>query len=102
MTKSLEGKKAIVTGSGRGIGKAIAAKLAEEGAAVGLVSRSRDQLESAAREIRDAGGEVSIFPGDVSREDDHEEFVRLAGEFAKELQRSRRLARARWPPDDRV
>jgi len=70
MAGILEGQVAIVTGAGRGFGKAIAKRLAAEGAAVALVSRSREQLETAAAEIAEAGGRVAIARADVtSRED---------------------------------
>lgn len=58
---SLEGRVAIVTGGGRGIGRAIAGAFAEAGARVALVARSADELERAAAEI---GGHA--YPADVS------------------------------------
>ena len=45
MELGLKGKNAIVTGGGRGIGKAIARELAQEGVDVVIVSRSKDQLD---------------------------------------------------------
>ncbi len=62
MQISLEGRAALVTGASRGIGKAIAGKLASAGASVMLSSRKVDQLEAAAGEIRAAGarGEVAV------------------------------------------
>jgi NAD(P)-dependent dehydrogenase (short-subunit alcohol dehydrogenase family) len=51
MDLGLEGKRAIVTGGSKGIGKAIALELAREGVDVAIVARTRDQLESAAREL---------------------------------------------------
>ncbi len=70
MQISLEGKVALVTGASKGIGRAIAATLAESGASVMLSSRKLDQLEVAASEIRAAGapGEVAVHAanaGDV-------------------------------------
>ena len=62
----LDGQVALVTGAGRGFGRAIAARLAAEGAKVALVSRSRGQLEDAAREIADAGGQALVAPADVT------------------------------------
>jgi NAD(P)-dependent dehydrogenase (short-subunit alcohol dehydrogenase family) len=51
MDLGLEGKRAIVTGGSKGIGKAIARELAREGVDVAIVARSRDQLESTAKEL---------------------------------------------------
>lgn len=48
---SLKGQLAIVTGGGRGLGKAIAGGLSNAGARVALVSRTRQELEDAAAEI---------------------------------------------------
>jgi NADP-dependent 3-hydroxy acid dehydrogenase YdfG len=65
---SLAGKAAIVTGAGRGIGRAIATALAAEGAAVALAARSRADLAAVAAEIRDAGGRALAIPTDVTRD----------------------------------
>jgi NAD(P)-dependent dehydrogenase (short-subunit alcohol dehydrogenase family) len=69
-TKILQGQTAIVTGAGRGFGKAIAERLAAEGAAVGLVSRSPDQLEAVAAAIAEAGGRAIALPADVTKRAD--------------------------------
>ena len=66
----LEGRVAIVTGSGRGIGRAIAGLFAEEGARVTVTARSADEIESAVAEIRSAGGEALAVTGDISVESD--------------------------------
>lgn len=60
MDFGLEGKKAFVAGGGRGIGKAIARVLAQEGCDVVIASRSMDQLEATAKEISDATGRTVI------------------------------------------
>ena len=62
----LEGRHAVVTGAGRGIGRAIAAGLAEEGALVTLVARSREPLDDLASEIQTNGGQASVAAADVS------------------------------------
>ncbi len=62
----LEGKVAIVTGASTGMGRAIAAKLAAEGAAVGLVARGQEALEEAAEQARALGAQVLAFVGDVA------------------------------------
>ena len=51
MDLGLEGKRAIVTGGSKGIGKAIARELGREGCDVAIVARTRDQLEQTAREL---------------------------------------------------
>ena len=51
MSTSLKGKKAIITGAGRGIGRAIAIALAKEGVHLGLIARTEEGLKSVANEI---------------------------------------------------
>lgn len=63
----LEGKVAVVTGGSRGIGRAIARRLAEEGAEVVISARSADTLETTAKEISSATGRrVETVPADLS------------------------------------
>src|SRR5512139_3611630 len=64
-----EGQVAWVTGAGRGIGRAVALALAEQGAAVALVSRTQNEVEQAAEEIRLRGGRVIASLLDVSNWD---------------------------------
>lgn len=62
----LEGRRALVTGAGRGIGAAAAAALAEAGAHVTLLARSAAELEQQAFAIRDKGGRAEILALDVT------------------------------------
>ena len=61
----LKGKTAFVTGGGSGITRRIAERFAEAGAKVGLLGRTADKLEDAAKGIRASGGEAKGFPADV-------------------------------------
>lgn len=69
MAGRLAGQSALVTGAGRGFGRSIALRLAADGAAVTLVSRSAGELEDVAAEIRAAGGSAAVAPADVSDPD---------------------------------
>lgn len=69
MTRLVEGKTAIVTGSGRGIGAATARLLAEHGARLIVSDLDEGPAEETAAAIRAAGGEAVIFPGDVTDPD---------------------------------
>jgi NAD(P)-dependent dehydrogenase (short-subunit alcohol dehydrogenase family) len=61
----LDGRRALVTGAGRGIGLAAAAALAQAGAEVVLAARSADEIEAAAAAIRAAGGQARALVLDV-------------------------------------
>ncbi len=58
----------IVTGAGRGVGRAIALTLAARGGRVVLCSRSAEDLEQVADEVRERGGAAQIVPGDIREE----------------------------------
>ena len=72
----LAGQVAIVTGAGRGFGRAIAARLAAEGAAVTVTARSGTQLAEAVAEIEMAGGRALAVAADVTQRDDVARVVR--------------------------
>lgn len=67
--KTLSGKTAIVTGANRGIGKAIALRLAQDGACVALCARDEALLDQTAQEIRSEGGEALPIPLDLRAPD---------------------------------
>jgi NAD(P)-dependent dehydrogenase (short-subunit alcohol dehydrogenase family) len=62
----LDGKQALVTGAGRGIGRAAALALAAAGAELVLVSRTPAELDAVAAEIANAGGRALVLPFDVT------------------------------------
>lgn len=61
----LEGKVALITGGGSGIGEGAARACAREGAAVGIVDYRREAAEAVASSIRDEGGRAAAFAADV-------------------------------------
>src|SRR5215471_21547977 len=65
----LDGKLALVTGAGRGIGRAVALALAAAGAELILVSRTPSELDEVAGEIASSGGKARALPFDVTRSD---------------------------------
>ena len=70
MPGELEGRVAIVTGGGRGFGRAIAMRLAAEGAAVAVTSRTAKEIEETADQIRESGGRSIAITGNVTVKDD--------------------------------
>lgn len=74
----LQGKVAIITGGGRGIGRAIARRFAAEGAAVLVAARTESEVRAVAAEIEQSGGRAAYVTGDVSRETDCAHMVSVA------------------------
>lgn len=66
---SLEGKAALISGAGTGLGRATAVAFAREGAKVALIGRRAGKLEETAAEVRAAGGQALVLPADVSDEE---------------------------------
>jgi NAD(P)-dependent dehydrogenase (short-subunit alcohol dehydrogenase family) len=80
----LQGKVAIVTGGGAGIGEAIAKKFAKEGASVVVAGLPDDPVRAVADEIQASGGQATAFEGDLSSQAVAEACVQTAvGQFGK-------------------
>ena len=83
MELNLYGRTALVTGGSQGIGRAIAAQLAAEGVAVGIIARDPEKLMEAAVEIGDdTGSRVLAFPGDMGSA---QQIERLAAQVVEGL-----------------
>jgi len=78
--QKLSGKVALITGGSRGIGKAIAAAYARQGARVFICARGEGDLARTVNDIRDAGGEVSGLAGDIGKPEDARRIVEAAVE----------------------
>jgi NAD(P)-dependent dehydrogenase (short-subunit alcohol dehydrogenase family) len=78
--QKLSGKVALITGGSRGIGKAIAAAYARQGARVFICARGEGDLARTVNEIRDAGGEISGLAGDIGKAQDARRIVAAAVE----------------------
>ena len=76
--QKLSGKVALITGGSRGIGKAIAAAYAREGARVFICARGEGDLARTVNEIRDAGGEIAGLAGDIGKAEDAQRIVEAA------------------------
>jgi NAD(P)-dependent dehydrogenase (short-subunit alcohol dehydrogenase family) len=72
----LHNRVALITGAGRGIGRAIALAYAKEGARLALAARTRDALEQTAQEAQALGASTCIVPADVSDPTQVEDMVR--------------------------
>lgn len=75
MAKPFQGKVVIITGSSRGIGKAIAFAFAEQGAAVVLNARTRLYLDQVEQEMEELGYETLVVQGDISQKEVAEKLI---------------------------
>ena len=78
--QKLSGKVALITGGSRGIGKAVAAAYAYQGARVFICARGEGDLARTVSDIRDAGGEIAGLAGDVGKREDAQRIVEAAVE----------------------
>ncbi|MDQ2775539.1 MAG: SDR family oxidoreductase [Acidobacteriota bacterium] len=81
---ALSGKTALITGASKGLGKAMALALSNSGAAIALVARDAEKLNSVRDEIASAGGTAKVFVADVTQED---QVTRLKTQVAAEMGR---------------
>jgi NAD(P)-dependent dehydrogenase (short-subunit alcohol dehydrogenase family) len=72
----MDGKVALITGSGRGIGRAIALKFAAAGASIVVAARTVSEIDAVAKQVRDAGGRAAAVPTDIAEEKQCEHLVR--------------------------
>lgn len=79
----LKGKTALITGGSEGIGKATALLFCNEGAKVGIIARTEKNLKKVAKKAK-GPGEISIYPGDVS---DEEEVKTIVEDFFSDFKR---------------
>ncbi|MFB6465447.1 3-ketoacyl-ACP reductase [Cytobacillus sp. Hz8] len=77
MTQSLKGKVAFVTGAGRGIGKAVAIALANEGVNIGLLARTEADLKKVADEVKGLGVKAAYAAVDISSLDEVEQAIKM-------------------------
>jgi len=72
----LQGKKAVITGGTKGLGKALAQRFAAEGADVALCSRNKKDLEALQEQLSSSGSKILALPCDISNSHQVQEFVR--------------------------
>ena len=82
LTQSLQGKTAIITGAGRGIGRATAFALAKEGVSLGLLARTSEHVEQVAKELKAEGVHVVTATADVA---DNEQVVHAIDTMINQL-----------------
>jgi 3-oxoacyl-[acyl-carrier protein] reductase len=73
---NLEGKIALVTGAGRGIGKAVSLSLVQAGCRVVLSARTHEQIEAVQKEILSQGGDALAIPADLTMDEDVQRLVK--------------------------
>lgn len=82
MEKTNQGKVVVVTGASAGVGRAVVAEFARQGAHIGLIARGKDRLEATRREVEELGGKALVLPTDVA---DAQQVEEAAERVEKEL-----------------
>ena len=101
MDLGLTGRVAVIGGGSKGLGRACADSLAQEGAKLAICSRNAEELEAAAAEIRAAtGAEVLAVPGDLSRLEDIQRLIQSAVDHYGRLDIA--VANSGGPPSGRA
>ena len=101
MDLGLTGRVAVIGGGSKGLGRACADSLAQEGAKLVICSRNAEELEAAAAEIRAAtGAEVLAVPGDLSQLDDIQRLIQSAVDHYGRLDAV--VANSGGPPEGRA
>ncbi|HML21100.1 MAG TPA: SDR family NAD(P)-dependent oxidoreductase [Aggregatilinea sp.] len=77
---TVEGKVAVVTGAGSGLGEAAAKRLAASGAKVAVLGRTPDELEAVKRQIERDGGEAMVVLADISKPDEMEQAMQAVAD----------------------
>ena len=77
MELGLQGKVALITGASKGIGKAIAQELAQEGASLSICARGQEELATTAEELRVHGVPVLATPADVTKLNEVQQVVEV-------------------------
>lgn len=83
MTDRLAGQHAVITGAGRGLGRAIAVGLASEGASLTICARTSSELEKTAEQVRSTGGQVNSISVNLA---DHRACQELIADIQEEVQ----------------
>ena len=95
----LGGKTAIVTGSGRGIGRALALEFSRQGANVVCCARSKEEIRETVALLEKEGGHGIAVPTDVTRKEQVEKMVKEAEKFASEDKKRKEEAELRNQAD---
>ncbi len=96
----LSGKVALITGGGRGLGRAITDALAEVGAETVIVGRTESQLRATARHVERHGHRCIPVPADITRAADREEVLRTALDRCNQVDILVNAAGVGWPGED--